>query len=83
MEETNRNEGGEIEIECVRDILCCECENKHKIKYEVKHKKEREQKLIDDEVKRIQRDKDRKMWEEWEENNRYKYDKSFKRIISH
>ena len=82
MEETNRNECGEIEIECVRDILCCECENKHKIKYEVKQKKEREQKLIDDEVKRIQRDKDRKMWEEWEENNRYKYDKSFKRIIS-
>ena len=78
----NRNECGEIEIECVRDILCCECENKHKIKYEVKQKKEREQKLIDDEVKRIQRDKDRKMWEEWEENNRYKYDKSFKRIIS-
>ena len=38
MEERNRNECGEIEIECVRDVLCCECENKHKIKLEEKNK---------------------------------------------
>ena len=80
MEETNINDCGEIEIECVRNILCDECKIKHNIKYEAKQKKKQQEKLIADEVKRIERDKDKKMWDEWEEKNRYKYDENFKKL---
>ena len=43
-------------------------------------KKKQQEKLIADEVKRIERDKDKKMWDEWEEKNRYKYDENFKKL---
>ena len=52
MEERNRNECGEIEIECVRDVLCCECENKHKIKLEEKNKKKNYWELMKEEDER-------------------------------
>jgi hypothetical protein len=52
MEERNRNDAGEIEIECVRDIICCECENKHKIKLEEKNKKKNYWELMEEENER-------------------------------
>ena len=59
MEERNRNDCGEIEIECVRDVLCCECENKHKIKLE-------EQQKNDKNYWELMKEEDKRSWE-WAE----------------
>jgi len=58
MEETNRNDCDEIEIECVRNILCDDCEKNNKIMREMEQHRLK--------LKEIEKERYRKWRAEWE-----------------
>jgi hypothetical protein len=90
----NKNDLGEIKIECTRNFICDVCVAKQKLDlielnkireqrlfdyYKRQEQKEREEQLKQEQAEQ-NKIKDRKMWDEWEEKNGYKYDKNFKKL---